>query len=130
MKLERARFKSKPNNYFKRAAVDVLHDKMVFYESRGTDLFVALKKELKDNGAARGDLLVALSKQIIHCNDMAVECAHKLAPYQNAKLQSIEVKKKVTHKFVIQAPKPSQDPEHWLQLAEQTKLLPAPEKIS
>lgn len=97
-----------------KSPMDVLQEKMEFYDSKGTSLFIALKKELKDNGANRGDLLVAMTKNIMHCQDMAIECAHKLAPYRNPKLQSIEVNKKVVHRFVIQAPKTFKDSSTWL----------------
>ena len=100
---------------YQKSAIEVLQEKMEFYDSKGTSLFIALKQEMKNNGTSRGDLLVAMTKNILHCHDMAIECAHKLAPYRNPKLQSIEVKKETIHRFVIQAPKIIKDSQEWLQ---------------
>lgn len=113
----------------KRSAVDVLHDQMVFYEEKSISLLLAIKKELKENSPTRGDLLVTITKNLLHCKDMAIECAHKLAPYQAPKLQSIEVKKKITHKFVIQGPTIAPNNSIWLDQVNQMRALPAPDKI-
>ena len=108
----------------KRSAVDVLHDTMVFYEDKGLQLLLAIKKEIKENSSSRGDLLVTMTKQLLHCKDMSIECAHKLAPYQAPKMQSIEIKKKITHKFVIQGPNTIKDANTWLKQVEQIQLEP------
>ena len=47
-------------------------------------------------------------------NTLAIECATKLAPYHAPKLESIEIKKKVTHRFVIKAPMIAVTAEQWL----------------
>ena len=38
-----------------------------------------------------------------------IDVASKLAPYEHAKLQSVEVKAKVEHRFVVRAPQPIKD---------------------
>ena len=95
---------------------------MVFYEDKGLQLLSSIRKELKEHSIARGDLVVTMTKNLLHCKDMAIECAHKLAPYQAPKLQSIEVKKKITHKFVIQGPSVVKDANIWLKQVEQVQI--------
>ena len=49
-----------------------------------------------------------------------IECAKYLAPYQSPRLESIEHKGEIEHKYVIQAPKAIRDTSDWL---ESTKLI-------
>ena len=123
MSKNRYKFKKnlKASHFLKRSAIEVLHDQMVFYEDKGLTLLLAIKREIKENSSSRGDLLVSMTKNLLHCKDMAIECAHKLAPYQAPKLQSIEVKKKITHKFVIQGPDTIKDSNIWLKQVEETQ---------
>lgn len=87
----------------------------MFYDTKAKQLYAEVRKVLKeDNAAARGDLMAQMIKHMQKANDICIECAAKLAPYQSARLQSMEVKKNVTHRFVIQAPKPAETSASWL----------------
>jgi len=95
-------------------ATDVLYDKMVFYHEKAEKIALFLIKVVEQNNISRGDLLVALHKDMNQFNNIAIECASKLAPYQSPKLESIEVKKDITHRFVVVAPKVINDSTTWL----------------
>ncbi len=89
---------------------------MVFYDKKAKELYQEVRKVLKsDTATVRGDLMAQMIKHMQKANDICIECAAKLAPYQSARLQSMEVKKNVTHRFVIQAPKQAEDSQQWLQ---------------
>lgn len=111
----------------KRAATQVLYEKMVFYDKRAVRLYSDIRKKLKqdaDNGEpSRGDIMAQMIKYMNAANDVCIECAAKLAPYQSPKLQSMEVNKKVTHRFVIQAPKQVESSQEWLSQAEGHKSI-------
>lgn len=103
---------------FKRTAVEVLYDKMIFYDQRARILYAEIIKVLKkDKDTLRGDLIAQMIKHMQRANDIAIDCAAKLAPYQTARLQSVEIDKKITHRFVIQAPQQSNNTQAWLDAA-------------
>ena len=77
-------------------------------------------KKLKESSTSKGDKLVEMHKMMMRFNDIVIDCAAKLAPYQNAKLQSVTIDKKVTHRYVIQAPTPIQNKETWLEQVKET----------
>lgn len=121
-------FSKLPPDFLKKKATEVLYEKMIFYDTKAKQLYSEIKKVLKSSDAAqRGDILAQMTKYIQRANDICIECAAKLAPYQSPRLQSMEVKKQTTVRFVIQAPKPAQDSNSWLESAsESTKLISHP----
>lgn len=92
---------------------------MVFYDNRAIRLYAEIREHLKEDvkkGAPiRGDLMAQMLKHMQKANEVCIECAAKLAPYQSPRLQSMEVNKKVTHRFVIQAPQQIEDSNAWLE---------------
>ena len=106
-------------------AVDVLYNKMVFYNQEANEMGLKIWELLKQGDKARGDKLADMYKAMMRINDLAIECATKLAPYQSAKLESVEVKKTVEHRYVIRAPAQLKSVQDWSQ---QVKLeaLPPP----
>ena len=116
----------KRNLRTKYKATDVLYDKMVFYHEKAQKIADFLLKIVEQNYTSRGDLFVALHKDMNQFNNIAIECASKLAPYQTPKLESIEVKKDITHRFVVVAPKVISNSQEWLkniQPYEQPKII-------
>lgn len=111
-------------------AIDVLYQKMNFYSERAETMALEIYKILKEDPKPRGDKLADMYKAMMRLNEIAIECAAKLAPYQSAKLESIEVKKTVEHRYVIAAPKPVDNSANWLmQVDQEAKLLPSPQKV-
>lgn len=103
---------------FIRKATQVLYEKMVYYDQRAkTHLseIINIIQEEKAEGKTRGEAAIYAWKQLQICDDLAIECATKLAPYQSPKLETIEVNKKVEHKYVIRAPAQPRDKEAWMQ---------------
>lgn len=121
--LNRVRYRrhKRAERFYARNAVETLAENMDFYNNKAEALLLQLREQMKQ--ASRGDLAAAMTKHILHCRDMAIECAAKLAPYQNPKLQSVEVNKKVTHRFVIQAPKIIKDSSEWLRTVNESNEL-------
>lgn len=96
-----------------RKSIDVLRDKMIFYDEMAVELINKIVRLLKEENK-RGDLLAQMYKESARCNDIAIDCAAKLAPFEFPKLQSKEITKEVTHAFVVRAPAVMHDPETWL----------------
>lgn len=108
---------------YNRKAVDVLYENMIFYDEKGKKLFLDIREWIHTNDDKRGDLLAKMAKLMSECKAIAIECASKLAPYQSPKLESIEVNKKVTHRYVIQAPQQLQNADQWLSSINSPKLI-------
>ena len=92
----------------------MLYEKMIFYNRKAKLLYAAIIEKLRQDGA-RADVLAGMAKQLQRCNDIAIDCAAKLAPYQSPKLQSMEVNKKITQRFVIEAPQQMMSSHAWLE---------------
>ena len=82
---------------------EVLFEQMYFYRTKAIKIGRLIAKYLKEE-EGRGQELVALFKHLTTLKKEIVEVASKLAPYEPAKLESIEVKAAIEHKFVIRAP--------------------------
>lgn len=114
MKYQKLRKFKPATKIYNRKAVDVLYENMIFYDEKGEKLFTDLRSKIYKDDDKRGDLLAKMAKLMSECKALAIECASKLAPYQSPKLESIEVNKKVTHRYVIQAPQQLRDADQWL----------------
>lgn len=111
----------RPTFKYKRKATEVLYDKMMFYHNKADQIAKFIISVIESGKIARGDLLAQIHKDMHRFNDIAIECASKLAPYQSPKLESVEVKQKITHRFVVAAPKPIANTQNWLAEIEQAK---------
>jgi hypothetical protein len=103
---------------------------MNFYDSKamhwGKEIVEALKKADKHDGAK----MALMYKEMMRLNDLVIECAAKILPYQTPRLESVEVKKTTEHRFVIAAPKLANNSSNWLNAVnEEAKMLPPPIKI-
>jgi hypothetical protein len=114
MNYRKKRFQTKIK--VQRKAIDVLYEKMIYYNDKAIPLHCRITELLTQTGA-NPSLIVQLYKKLHELNILVIDCASKLAPYQSAKLQTIEVKSKVEHKFVIAAPMPQKDSQTWLKAA-------------
>lgn len=106
--------KLKYNLTFSKRATEVLYTKMDFYDTKAKALLKKIMEALNSQEKARGDLATYIYKQFHEANKLAIECATKLAPYQSPKLETVEVKKKVHHQFVIRAPSTPRTKEQWM----------------
>lgn len=95
-------------------AVEVLRELMWFNHTKAKDIITEILVHLKKDDV-RGDLIALMYKEYGRVQDILIDCANKLAPFEDAKLQAMEVKTKSEHVFVIQAPKISKDVSSWLQ---------------
>lgn len=110
--------KVKENKLFRntsrtRKGADVLHEKMVFYSNKARRLLEEIIKALKDNNASAAELLMAY-KLLKETDLLAIDCATKLAPYQTPKLESIETKQKIEHRYVLRAPAQFKNTDDWM----------------
>lgn len=96
-----------------RKGADVLHEKMVFYSNKANKILVEIIKALKDSNASAPELLMAY-KLLKETDMLAIDCATKLAPYQTPKLESIETKQKIEHRYVLRAPPQMKSTEEWV----------------
>lgn len=103
-------------------ATDVLYKKMLFYDVKAKLLLEKIVEENKKSDKARGDIEVWAYKELRKCDDIVIDCAHKLAPYQSPKLESIEVKKQVEHRYVMRTPSPIKDTNEWMRVTGANKI--------
>lgn len=98
---------------------DVLRDTMLFYDTQAKDIIADIILRLKEE-QMRGTAseLALMYKKFSECTQIAIDCASKLAPYEHPKLESIEVRKELTHRFVIRAPTVMPDEKEWLAKAQ------------
>ena len=92
----------------------VLQEKMEFYHNKAEVICLKIIEVLKTHNPTRGDLLAMMYKNMQSCNDIAIDCAAKLAPYKHPKLESVEMKKSVTHRFVVRSPNVIPNKDDWL----------------
>ena len=103
---------------------DVLRDLMLFYDTQAKDIIADIILRLKDEvSRGTGSELALMYKKFAECAQIAIDCASKLAPYEHPKLESIEVRKELTHRFVIRAPTVMPDPKEWLATAQSEQRL-------
>lgn len=98
-----------------RKATEVLYEKMMFYNDKAKKILNALLDDIQSAEKADAKLRLNAMKQIKECDAVAIECAKLLAPYQDAKLQSIEMKTNVEHRYVFRAPAQMKSIEEWKQ---------------
>lgn len=102
-------------------ATDVLYEKMHSYNTEARiilNYLIELVKSQNKNSPA----LKSLYQNMTKLDDVVIDCAHKLAPYQTPKLESIEVRSKVEHKFVLRAPSKIASLEEWTKATGAEKL--------
>lgn len=73
-------------------------------------------------------------KELTAAQEKAIDCAHKLAPYEHPKLESMEIKQKIEHRMVIRAPQKMANVEQWMKItgaseAKLDELTPKEQKI-
>jgi hypothetical protein len=103
---------------------------MNFYDGKAMHWGSEIVKLLKEGDKHKGDKMALMYKEMMRLNDLVIECAAKILPYQTPRLESVEVKKTTEHRFVIAAPQLSKTPANWLNsVNEEAKMLPPPIKI-
>lgn len=95
------------------SAVAVLKQQMIWHRDQSAEICQKIIDKLKENNA-RGDLIAMMYKYMSEANKIVIDCAAKLAPYESPRLESIEVKKTITNRFVIQAPRAFDNNDTWL----------------
>ena len=93
-------------------ATDVLYEKMHTYNNEARSILAALIKMMEQqnkNSPALRELYLLMRK----ADDIVIDCAHKLAPYQTPKLETIEVRNKIEHRYVLRAPTPIKSVDEW-----------------
>jgi hypothetical protein len=99
----------------KRKPRDVLRDMMLFYDGQFKDIVADVILKLREEPSKTNvSDIAAMVKAFHEAAKMALDCATKLAPYEHPKLESIEVRKELTHRFVIRAPTVMPDRVEWL----------------
>lgn len=93
---------------------DVLYEQLYFYRNEANKLGMKIAEILKNEPKARGDLLFNLYKIMMDNRKLLIDVATKLAPYEHPKLESIEVKSQVEHRYVIRAPNQIKTTGDWL----------------
>lgn len=107
----------------KRLARDVLYDAMVNFESKANKIIHVMIEMIKGQQKANYQELKVLYQEFRKCSELACEYASKLAPYQSPKLESIEVKSEIEHKYVIRVPHQMKNIEEWSKATGAAKLV-------
>lgn len=106
----------------KEGVIDRLLRWVVFYDTRANKLLSHTYQAVKEqNAVLAGELLRDLGK--IH--DRLADFANKVLPYISPRLQSLEINKKVTKRYVFRVPHNIKDSSKWLEkVKEEQKLIP------
>ena len=96
-----------------RLARDVLYDGMVNFETRAKKIIEVLIDSIKASQKSNYAELKILYLEFRKCQELAADYAHKLAPYQSPKLESIEVKSQVENRYVMRVPHQMKTTEEW-----------------
>lgn len=112
-------------------ATDVLYTKMHAYNNEAKEILKYLIEQTRAQNANAVAEMKKLYSLMDKADAIAIDCAHKLAPYQTPKLESIEVKNRVEHRFIIRAPQKIATLEEWTKKtgAEQLKTDQLTKKI-
>lgn len=106
----------------KRLARDVLYDAMINFESKANTIITVMIEMIKSTQKSNYQELKVLYQEFRRCSELACDYATKLAPYQSPKLESIEVKSEVEHRFVLRVPHQMKSVEEWSKLTGANKL--------
>ena len=106
----------------KRLARDVLYDAMVNFESKANKIVAVMIEMIKSTQKSNYQELKILYTEFRRCSELACDYATKLAPYQSPKLESIEVKSEVEHRFVLRVPHQMKSVEEWAKLTGANKI--------
>ena len=73
-------------------------------------------KKMISNSREQGSPIEALKlfNALKDLTTQICDVAHKLAPYQSPKMESVEIKSQVEHRYVIRAPEPILNVQAWL----------------
>ena len=101
---------------------EVLFEQMDYFRAKATALGNKIAKHLKEGGHAQE--LVQLYKVMLTLRKDTVDIAAKLAPFEHAKLSSVEIKAEIEHRFVIRAPIVARDTAEFLRMVNKDGVAP------
>jgi hypothetical protein len=96
--------------------VDVLYEQMCIHHFQAKSVIRSMLDLVREDPKANFAVMKDLLAKMRQCGEVAIDCAAKIAPYQTPKLETLEVKSKVEHKFVIEAPQPVASVTDWAKL--------------
>src|SRR6478736_6354107 len=102
----------KPEKPPKPLAREVIEELMIMWRDKIPRILRLLIENARDQGKPIEAL--KLFSSLKEASEHALDAAHKLAPFQSPKLESIAVKSEVQHKFVIRAPDQITNVDEWL----------------
>jgi len=105
-----------------RLARDVLYDGMVNFETRAKQCLAVMIDSIKGQQKSNYAELKLLYQEFRKCQELAADYAHKLAPYQSPKLESIEVKSQVEHRYVMRVPHQMKSTDEWTKATGASKV--------
>ena len=123
--LKRAKKKYRPINIAPVKGADVLYETMHRYRTEMREIILVIReayKSIKMDERIKLAEIRGLTQQLLKIDEFIVDIAHKLAPYQSPKLETIEVKNQIEHKFVLRAPTPIANVQDWMQKTGAEKL--------
>lgn len=124
LKIKRAKIKKSVSRLPKTRilAKDMIYSKMITYDTKAKEILQFMIDHYKKAEKAQFDKIKQLYQQMRACDDIVIDCAHKLAPYQSPKLESVEVKSKIEHRYVMQVPQQMKSKDDWMKHVGAEKL--------
>jgi hypothetical protein len=92
---------------------DVLRHHMIEAHITSVEIRELLIQKLRSDKVATPTEILRIVTKYGDSVERAIETASKLAPYEHPKLEAIEVKSEVEHKYVIQAPGQMASVDEW-----------------
>ena len=122
MPIQRARTKKHRLTVLRKLrATDVLYDKMVYHDTKSREILVELHNHYNTSDKAQYDKVKQIIIELRRVDELVIDCAQKLAPYQSPKLESIEVKSKHEHRYVMRTPNQIKTVDEWASLTGATR---------
>jgi hypothetical protein len=96
--------------------VDVLYEQMCIHHFQAKSVIKSMLELIHDEPKANFAVIKELLAKMRQCGEVAIDCAAKIAPYQTPKLETLEVKSKIEHKFVVEMPQKVASVAEWAKL--------------
>lgn len=105
----------------KQGIVDRLFKWVVFYDTKALKILTAAQRAAAIDAVVAGKLLIEMGK--VH--DRMLDCMKNALPYITPRLQTLEINKKTTKRYVFRVPSQIKNSDLWLhKVKEEQKLIP------
>jgi hypothetical protein len=92
--------------------LDTLDEIRIRYSKKAKDAFAKILLNARERGQPSEAIKLAMLMK--KCDGIAMDAAHKSAPYRHSKLEAIDIKQAVEMRYVIRAPQEIKNVDEWM----------------